>query len=109
MIMDARLVLLLAAGLLSACGTTGVPPRAALDPLPASICAPVEAEPQGPAITPDQQTTGDAAVIVALGEALGVPLIRHREVEHPAWGRRQAERVKAGVDYCASRSVTAAR
>ena len=99
----------LAALSLAACGTTGVPPRAALDPLPAAICAPVEAEPQGPAITPDQQTTGDAAVIVALGEALGVPLIRHREVEHPAWGRRQAERVKAGVDYCASRALTASR
>lgn len=92
------------------CATTGadvpIPP---LDPLPAAICAPPEPEPQGPAITQDQQTAGDAAVIVALGEALGIPLIRHREVEHPAWGRRQAERVRAGAEYCASRALTASR
>jgi len=90
---------------LTACGTTGVEPRPALDPLPSSICAPVEVEPQGPALTPEQQTTGDAAVIVALGETIGVPLIRHREVEHPAWGRRQAERVKDAAAYCAERAA----
>lgn len=94
-----------AAFALAACGTTGVEPRPALDPLPSSICAPVESEPQGPALTPEQQTTGDAAVIVALGEAIGVPLIRHREVEHPAWGRRQAERVKDAVAYCQERAA----
>lgn len=89
---------------LAACGTTG-DPAPMLDPLPSSICAPVEPEPQGPDMTPDQQTAGDAAVIVALGETIGVPLIRHREVEHPAWGRRQAERLEDAVAYCATRAA----
>lgn len=99
-----RVLVIMGASLtLAACGHGGQTVITPLDPLPASICAPPEPEPQGPDLTPEQQTAADVGVIVALGETVGVPLIRHREVEHPAWGRRQAERVKAAADYCATR------
>lgn len=98
-----RALVLLAALAVAGCATTRGPVAVPLDPLPASICAPPEPEPQGPAITPDQQTAGDVGVIRALGEALGIAIIQHREVTHPAWGRRQAERVRAGAEYCAAR------
>lgn len=94
---------------LAACKTPGSIVATPLDPLPTAICAPIEPEPQGPALTPDQLTTADAAVIVALGEALGIPYIRWLAVEHPAWGRRQADRVQAGAAECARRNETASR
>lgn len=88
---------------LAACQTPGTTVATPLDPLPTALCAPLEPEPAAPVLTDDQLTTADAAVLVALGEALGIPYIRHWAVEHPAWGRRQADRVAAGVAECARR------
>lgn len=67
---------------------------------PVSATAPVEPEPAAPVLTEAQRAAVDVAIIVALGEPLGVALIRWTDVEHPAWGRRQGARVTATGEWC---------
>lgn len=69
---------------------------------PVSATAPVEPEPAAPVLTEAQREAVDVAIIMALGEPWGVAVIRWTDVEHPAWGRRQAARVTATSDWCAS-------
>jgi hypothetical protein len=62
---------------------------------------PVEPEPPKPALTDAQRLAIDVAIIQAVGPDLGTAIIRWTDVEHPAWGRRQAARVAADVERCA--------
>lgn len=86
---------------LAACATTEPAPQ------PLVLCdaaagAPVEPEPQPPVLTDAQRLAADVAVVTTLGPDLGAALIRWTDVEHPAWGRRQAARVAATAGWCAS-------
>lgn len=92
--MRSRLIVWTLAGLLAACTPTP-PVEGVVLPPPASVCAEPEAEPVAPDLTPEQRLALDVATVRVLGQALAVPVIRFRDVEHPAWGRRQAERVRA--------------
>lgn len=74
-----------------------------VDQCPVSATSPVEPEPQGPALTEAQREAADVAIIVAIGDVVGVRVIRHSDVEHPAWGRRQAARVTATAAWCVAR------
>lgn len=95
---------LLVAALLAGCTPTIVdPPIVPLDPCPASALAEPEAEPVAPQISPDMQMVADAALIYALTGDVAAALIRYRDVDHPAWGRRQAERVRATQAWCQAR------
>lgn len=80
-----------------------VPVAPLVDQCPVSATAPVESEPQGPVLTDAQRQSADVAIIVAVGDVVGVEVIRHSDVEHPAWGRRQAARVEATRAWCAAR------
>lgn len=86
-----RLFVLVCALALASCGPTK---RVDVQPLPAVACADVEPEPMAPAITEVQRLAVDVATINALGVDLAVPVIRFRDVDHPAWGRRQAARLE---------------
>ena len=86
-----RALVLIAAGAVAACSPTH---RLDVAPLPSVACAAVEPEPVAPAITDVQRLSVDVATINAVGVDLAVPLIRFRDVEHPAWGRRQAARLE---------------
>lgn len=85
-------LILLAA--LAAC-TPNPPVEGVVLPPPAVVCAEDEAEPIAPDLTAEQRLALDVATIRVLGQEVAVPLIRFRDVAHPAWGRRQAERVRA--------------
>lgn len=84
---------------LAACQTTS--PVVVADPCPTVASAPAEPEPQAPVLTDAQRLAVDVAIIRALGEPLGAAVIRWTDVEHPAWGRRQAARVEATAAWCA--------
>lgn len=86
-----RALVLIVAVAVSACSPTQ---RLEVVPLPAVACAAVEPEPVAPEITEVQRLSVDVATINAVGVDLAVPLIRFRDVEHPAWGRRQAARLE---------------
>lgn len=88
-----RLLIWTAAALLAACAPTP-PVEGVVIPPPASVCAEVEAEPVAPDLTSEQRLALDVATVRVLGQELAVPVIRFRDVAHPAWGRRQAERIK---------------
>jgi len=90
-------VVLCVSALLAGCAHLPAAPKPACN---IAASAPVEPEPQPPALTPEQRTAADVALITALGEPLGVALIRWTDVEHPAWGRRQAARVTAVRAAC---------
>ena len=92
--MRSRLIIWSLAGLLAAC-TPKPPVEGVTIPPPASVCAELEAEPVAPALSPEQRLALDVATVRVLGQDLAVPVIRFRDVDHPAWGRRQAERVRA--------------
>lgn len=90
---------------LAACGTTGTSmPPAPLDPCPVSAVAPGETAPVGPQLTPAQQLAVDRGVIAALGAELAAAYVQWRDVDYPAWARRQAARVTVTSDWCAARS-----
>jgi len=88
---------------LSACATDGSLPPAPLDPCPTSAGGPVEPAPVGPVLTPVQQLAVDTGLIRALGPELGAAYVQWRDVDYPAWARRQAARVTVSVAWCASR------
>lgn len=90
-----RLVIWTLSALLAACNPTPPIEGAVPIPPPASVCAEIEAEPVSPELTSDQRLSLDVATVRVLGQDLAVPLIRFRDVSHPAWGRRQAERIRA--------------
>lgn len=89
-----RLAIWSAAATLAACAPKP-PVEGVVIPPPAAVCAEVEAEPSAPDLTPEQRLALDVATVRVLGQDLAVPLIRFRDVAHPAWGRRQAERLRA--------------
>lgn len=91
-------LVLVAGALLAPAGCASTPVTAPI--CPASATAPVEAEPVAPALTEAQRQAADVAIILALGEPLGAALIRFTDVEHAAWGRRQAARVTATRAWC---------
>ena len=74
-----------------------------LDPCPSAVSAPLEPEPQGPALTPLQQLAADAGLIRALGPDLAAAYTQYRDVDHPAWARRLAVRVAQGAAWCTAR------
>lgn len=88
-----RLLIWTACAGLAACDPSP-PVEGVIIPPPASACAEVEAEPTPPVLTSEQRLALDVATITVLGQELAVPVIRFRDVGHPAWGRRQAERVR---------------
>lgn len=81
-------------------GCAGTPP---LDPCPAAVSGPLEPEPQGPDLTAVQQLAADAGLIRALGPDLAAAYTQYRDVDHPAWARRQAARVAVGAAWCIAR------
>lgn len=85
---------LILAAALAACTPTP-PVEGVVIPPPAVVCAELELEPTSPVLTDEQRLALDVATIRVLGQEVAVPLIRFRDVAHPAWGRRQAERVRA--------------
>lgn len=80
---------------LAACATTP-----SVQPLVLCDTQPVEAEPVAPMLTDAQRLAADVALVGALGPVLGAAVIRWTDVEHPAWGRRQAARVAANLAAC---------
>lgn len=90
-----RLIIWTLSALLAACDPAPTIEGAVPIPPPASVCAEIEAEPVAPDLTPEQRLALDVATVRVLGQELAVPLIRFRDVSHPAWGRRQAERIRA--------------
>lgn len=97
-----RALVLIAAVAVAACSPTQ---RLEVVPLPAVACAAVEPEPVSPVITDVQRLSVDVATINAVGVDLAVPLIRFRDVEHPAWGRRQANRLEEIIKSCPNREL----
>jgi hypothetical protein len=91
------IVALVAALTLPACQSIRALPGVEVPP-PPSACAPVEDEPKRPSLTGDQLLKLDAAAIAALGLPLAQSFIRWADVDHPAWGRRNAARVEATRD-----------
>lgn len=90
----ARATALVASLCVVACTPTP-PVEGVVIPPPAVVCAELEPEPTPPSLTDEQRLALDVATIRVLGQEVAVPLIRFRDVAHPAWGRRQAERVRA--------------
>lgn len=66
-------------------------------PPPSSVCAPAEIEPMRPALSSAQRLALDGATIRVLGEVLAKEYILS-DVQHAAWGRRQALRVQHSRD-----------
>lgn len=98
-----RLVIWTASASLAACAPQPDVSGAISMPPPASVCAEIEAEPVAPDLTPEQRLALDVATVRVLGQDLAVPVIRFRDVAHPAWGRRQAERLRAArLSLCPS-------
>lgn len=91
--MRSRLIAWTIAATLAACAPKP-PVEGVVIPPPASVCADLEPEPTAPVITLEQRLALDVATVRVLGQDLAVPFIRFRDVEHPAWGRRQAERIR---------------
>lgn len=89
-----RLLIWTASAALAACDPSPEVEGAVPIPPPASACAEIEPEPVAPVLSPEQRLALDVATIKVLGQELAVPVIRFRDVAHPAWGRRQAERVR---------------
>ena len=81
---------------LAGCGGVELAPPV----LPVALCADPEPEPVGPVISIDQEVSSDVASIRALGPDLALALKKFRDVDHPAWGRRQAERLKEARRIC---------
>lgn len=77
-----------------------------LDPCPATATAAVEPRPERPALTAEQQSALDRAVILALGEPLAIAVIGFTDVLLPAYTNRQVERIEQTRGWCAGR-VTA--
>lgn len=90
------LTALIAAVTLAGCIDRPVP----VEPLVLCDTQPVEPEPVKPMLTPAQRLAADVAIVTALGPDLGAAVIRWTDVEHPAWGRRQAARVAANLAAC---------
>lgn len=87
------------AGLILLAGLAACTPKPPVEgvalPPPAVVCSELEPEPVGPVLSEEQRLALDVATVRILGQEVAVPLIRFRDVAHPAWGRRQAERVRA--------------
>lgn len=88
-----RLLIWTLAAVLAACTPTP-PVEGVVIPPPSAVCAEIEAEPMAPVLTPEQRLALDVATVRVLGQDLAVPVIRFRDIEHPAWGRRQSERLR---------------
>lgn len=81
-------------------------PQALVLPCPASATAEVEVEPVAPALDAAQRLAVDVAIVQAVGPVLGSAVIRFTDVDHPAWGRRQAARVEMTKAACEARSTS---
>jgi hypothetical protein len=85
---------------LPACGETPEPRPVQPIICPASATASLEAEPVRPTMTPEQQTAFDVAAILALGEDMGVAIIRYFDAEQPAYQGRLQARIEATRVWC---------
>ena len=67
---------------------------------PASATAALEPAPSRPNLSQSQQDAFDVAVITALGENLGVALIRFLDAEQPAYQDRLQARIENTRVWC---------
>lgn len=81
---------------LSACATGEKPDLV----VPASLCAEVAPEPSV-SLPEDVLLKLDMVTVEVLGVEVAIPYIQARDVDRPAWGRRNAERLRqAQAELC---------
>lgn len=89
---------------LPACGETPAPEPVQPIVCPASASAALETAPLRPNLSQTQQDAFDVAVITALGEDLGVAVIRFFDAEQPAYQGRLQARIEATRVWCEEQS-----